>query len=203
LLLVRHGETEANRCGLYLGHRDSELTSRGLAQIAALADVLPRPDVVVSSPLARARLTAEALSAPIEIDPRWIELDYGPLDHQPVGQLPADVADRWRRDADFAPPGVETLSALSARVHQACDDLVARARTSVVIVITHVGPIKAALTWALDVPVTVAGRLFVEDAGISRIDVDGDGRRVRWFNRFGQQTGQGIEESGGGLMPRG
>jgi broad specificity phosphatase PhoE len=203
LLLVRHGETQANRRGQYLGRGDSELTSRGMAQIAALADVLPRPDVVVSSPLGRARRTAEALSASIEIDQRWIELDYGPLDQQPVGQVPADLADRWRRDAAFAPPGVETLSALSARVHEACDDLVARAQTSVVIVVTHVGPIKAALTWALGVPVTVADRLFVEDAGISRIDFDGDRRSVRWFNRFGQQSGQGIEESGGGLAPRG
>ena len=203
LLLVRHGETEANRRGHYLGHAESELTPRGMAQVAALADLVPRPDLVVSSPLGRARQTARALSARFEIDERWIELDYGPLDQQPIGQVPTDVAERWRFDADFAPPGVETLSAMSRRVHEACDDLAIRAASSVVIVVTHVGPIKAALAWALGVPATVADRMFVEDAGVSRIDIEGGRRIVRWFNRFGDQPGQGVEESGGGLLPGG
>ncbi len=91
LVLVRHGETEANRLGLYLGHADLELTSRGRAQAEALAGMLPRPDVVVSSPLRRARQTAEHLAAAIEIDERWIELDFGPFDQQPVGEVPADA----------------------------------------------------------------------------------------------------------------
>jgi broad specificity phosphatase PhoE len=203
LLLVRHGETEANRRAQYLGRADIELTARGVAQVAAMRRILPRPDVVVSSPLRRARQTAEALSASIEIDARWIELDYGPLDLQPIGHVAADLSERWRRDAEFAPPGVETLSALSARVNKACDDLVGRAQTSVVIVVTHVGPIKAALAWALDVPVTIADRLFVEDAGLSRIDIDGDRRIVRWLNRFGEQPGESIEESAGGAAPCG
>ena len=50
-------------------------------------------------------------------------------------------------------------------------------------VVTHVSPIKAALAWALDVPVEIAWRMYVEDAGVSRIDVGPDGPVVRWFNR--------------------
>jgi broad specificity phosphatase PhoE len=203
LLLVRHAETQANRSGQYLGHADLELTPHGLMQVAHLATVLPRPDVVVSSPLRRARQTAEALASSIEVDERWIELDYGPLDLHPIGEIGEGVAARWRRDPEFAPPGVETLSALSARVHAACDDLAPRAERSVVIVVTHVGPIKAALAWALGVPATVADRLFVEDASVSRIDIDGDRRRMRWFNRFGHEPGERIEEPGGRLPPGG
>ena len=201
LLLVRHGETEANRRGEYLGRADVELNARGMAQADALAGVLPRADVVVSSPLRRARQTAAALSASVEIDDRWIELDYGPLDRRPVGHVPTELSERWRRDADFAPAGVETLSALSARVHEACDDLMLRAQASVVVVVTHVSPIKAALAWALGVSPSVADRLFVEDAGVSRIDIDGDRRVVRWFNRFGAQPGEDLEEPAGGLFP--
>jgi broad specificity phosphatase PhoE len=203
LILVRHGETEANRLGRYLGRADLELTGRGRAQIEAVARVLPTPDVVVSSPLLRARQTAELLGGPIEIDERWIELDYGPLDLTPVGAVAPDVAERWRRDPDFAPPGVETLSSLWRRVHPACDALLPRAETSVVVVVTHVGPIKAALGWALGVPPTFADRLFVEDAGVSRIDIEGTRRIVRWFNRFGQQPGDGVEEPGSRVPPRG
>ena len=203
LLVVRHGETEANRLGRYLGRSDPDLTERGVAQASALAEMLPRPDFVVSSPLRRARQTAEIFAASVEIDARWIELDYGELDQLPVGHVPAELDTGWRADPDLAPPGGEPLSALWSRVHAACDELVARAETSVVIVVTHVGPVKAAIGWALGVPATVAERLFVEDAGVSRIDVVGGDRIVRWFNRFGRQPGEGVEEPARGRPPGG
>lgn len=189
LLLVRHGETEANRQGRYLGRADLELTARGRAQAERLAHDLPRPDLVISSPLRRARETAAALTASFDVDERWIELDYGPFDQQPVGAGPPDLLERWRRDPTFAPPGVETFAALSARVSEACDQLAAAAESSVVIVVTHVGPIKAALCWALGLPPAGAERLFVEDAAVSRLDIVGGERVVRWFNRFGYQPG--------------
>ena len=203
LILVRHGETEANRLGRYLGRADLELTPRGRAQAKGLAELLPPADVVVSSPLRRARQTAALLAETVEIDERWIELDYGPFDQLPIGQVSPGIGERWRGDPDFAPPGVETLSALWWRVHEACDDLVARAEESVVIVVTHVGPIKAALGWALGAPATLAERLFVEDAGVSRIDVERGRRTVRWFNRFGHEPGERSEESSSRLTPGG
>ena len=202
LLLVRHGETAPNRLGRYVGRADVALTERGLAQAQALAAALPVPDVVVTSPLRRARMTAEVFDAPASIDERWIELDYGSLDQQPVGSLPDAVVERWRREPGFAPPGVETFTDLAKRVHPACESLVDAAIDSVVVVVTHVGPIKASLAWALGVPLTVADRLFVEDAGVSRVDVI-DGRPVvRWFNRLGVEPGESVEEPLGRLAPR-
>ena len=180
LLLVRHGETEANRRGQYLGRADLELTSRGRAQAEALAGVLPRPDVVVSSPLRRARQTAESLAAAIEIDERWIELDYGPLrpaaDRAGAGGRCTSAGDTTRtlprrawRHSRRCRRGSTTRATTSSP----------SAEASVVIVVTHVGPIKAALGWALGVPSTVARHLFVEDAGVSRIDiVDGSPSRA-------------------------
>jgi len=201
-VLVRHGETEANRLGRYLGRADPDLTARGRSQVEALARWLPPADLVVSSPLRRARATAAALGPTVEVDDRWIELDYGPLDGQPVGAVAPDVLERWRRDPGFAPTGVETLDELFPRVRSACTDLLEPARTSVVVVVTHVSPIKAALAWALEAPPTVADRLFVEDGGVSRIDVDAGRPVVRWFNRTGEEPGHGTEEAGAGPIPR-
>lgn len=193
LLLVRHGETEANRAGLHLGRADPPLTEHGREQAERLARWLPPADVIVTSPLLRARETADALDrragVEVEIDERWVELDYGPLDLRPVGaDLTGDVLDRWRDDTLFAPPGVETAASVSARVAAACEELADRAASSVVVVVSHVSPMKAAIGWALGpdaVGVALAGRLFVEDAAVSRIDVV-DGRPVvRWFNRHG------------------
>jgi broad specificity phosphatase PhoE len=183
LLLVRHGETAPNVEGRLLGRADPPLTRRGEERTRAVAASLPRPDRVVSSPLRRAVETAGAFGADVEIDERWIELDYGEFDGHARAEVPAETWTRWRQDTSFAPPGGESLAALSARVCAACEELAPAAQSDVVVVVTHVSPIKAALAWALGVPVSIAWRTFVEDASVSRIDVGAAGPSVRWFNR--------------------
>jgi broad specificity phosphatase PhoE len=183
LLLVRHGETEPNVLGLHLGRSDPVLTDVGRRQARALAAALPRPHVLISSPLRRAQETAAAFGRPVEVDQRWIELDYGEFEGLRPSAVPAAARARWLRDPAFAPEGGESLATLAARVGAACDEVVERAASSTIVVVTHVSPIKAALAWALGAPVDIAWRMYVEDAGLSRIDVGPDGPVVRWFNR--------------------
>jgi len=183
LLLVRHGETLPNRHGLVLGRADPPLTEAGEQHAGQLAALLPTPDLVISSPLRRARDTAAAFGIAVEVDERWIELDYGELDGRPATSVSEEVWTRWRSDSASAPPGGESLSALAGRVTAACSELSQIAGSSVVVVVTHVSPIKAALAWALDAPIAISWRMYVEDASVSRIDVEADGPVVRWFNR--------------------
>ena len=183
LLLVRHGETLANRQGLLLGRADPPLTDTGQEQAHQLAATLPMPDRVISSPLRRARDTAAAFGPPVEIDQRWVELDYGEFDQRASSSVSEEVWARWRTDSSFAPPGGESLDALGSRVTAACADLCAEAGESTVVVVTHVSPIKAALAWALGAPMGISWRMYVEDAGVSRIDIGPNGPVVRWFNR--------------------
>lgn len=203
IFLVRHGETEANRAGSYLGRADPPLTERGRHQAGRVAAMLPTPDRVITSPLQRARETASFFNGRAEVDERWIELDYGPLDLTPVGSLPEATVRRWRDDPDYAPEGVETFGALAARVHPACEELCEVAESSVVVVVTHVSPVKAAVCWALGGELSLAGRLFVDDGGLSRIDLAGGRPTLRWFNRLGDQPGEGSEEAGRRFAPGG
>jgi broad specificity phosphatase PhoE len=187
LLLVRHGETAPNVDGLLLGRADPPLTARGEHQARQLAAMLPTPDAVITSPLARARATAAAFGGGVVVDERWIELDYGELDGAAPEDVPGTLWERWRTDPTFAPPGGESLVELGSRVDDACGELVRRAAEEVVIVVSHVSPIKAAVAWALGAGPASAWRMYVEDASVSRVDVDGDGRPVlRWFNRAPQ-----------------
>jgi len=91
LILVRHGESTGNAEGRLLGRIDSPLTVRGLEQARSLADTVSGASRLISSPLARARETAEALGTglPIEVDDRWIEVDYGEYDGKKLGDVPA------------------------------------------------------------------------------------------------------------------
>lgn len=182
LFLVRHGQTAANADQLLLGRADPPLTALGRAQATAIAAALPAPALVVSSPLRRARDTAAAFGGPVDVDERWLELDYGEWDERPAGDVPSHLWRRWRHDSRFAPPGGESLVALTERVHAACDQLAAAAAEADVVVVTHVSPVKAAVAWALGAPPAIAWRMYVEDAAVCRIDVAREGPVLRTFN---------------------
>src|ERR1700692_4017353 len=112
LILVRHGESTANAAGLLVGRLDASLTERGLAQAEAVGPVLGTVSRVISSPLARARVTADALGTglPVEIDERGIEVDYGEFDGRSLDSVPPDIWSRWRSDPEFRPAGGESLA---------------------------------------------------------------------------------------------
>jgi probable phosphoglycerate mutase len=189
LILVRHGESAGNAAGLLLGRIDSPLTERGVDQARSLTETVAGATRLVSSPLARARDTAEALGTglPVEIDDRWIEVDYGKYDGQPLRDVPSEVWAKWRSDPAFTPPGGESLAAAGARVRAACDELLtdpdgpARG-DGVVVVVSHVSPIKAAACWALGVGDEGAWRLYLANASVTRITWGPGGPVLAGFN---------------------
>jgi broad specificity phosphatase PhoE len=172
ILFVRHGETDANRQRLALGRADPALTERGVAQADALARRLAAERIasVRSSPLRRARDTAApiaaALGLEVVVDDRLVELDYGEWDTTSFADLPADDLARWRTDPAFAPPGGESLRAVTGRVAAFCTELLEGPH---VVAVSHVSPIKAAVTWALDAGEELGWRMFLELASITRI----------------------------------
>jgi broad specificity phosphatase PhoE len=179
IVVVRHGRTEQNRRGVLLGHADPALDATGRDQAAALAAAIPAmfdgrvPVAVVASPLRRTMETAAAIAAPlglsVERDSRLIEMDYGEWDEQPLADLAPDVWVQWREDPDFRAPGGESLAEVQARVGECAADLLERAADGVVIAVSHVSPIKAAVVWALGGEAMLAWRLRVDVASITRI----------------------------------
>lgn len=178
LYLVRHGQTAANAAGLIQGRCDFELTELGQQQAAGLRDALPLPARIICSPLRRARQTAAALagglSTPteIEVDDRWIEMDYGELEGRAIEEIRTWLWEHRVADASWAPPGGESLASVAARVAAACAELQTSTEEDV-IVVSHVGPIKAAVAWALDVGPEIARRIYLAVASITIVDMRG------------------------------
>ncbi len=191
LYVLRHGRTESNASGLLLGRSDPPLDDLGVRQAAAAAGALPVPDRVVTSPLRRARQTAGAFGVDVEVDERWIELDYGAFDGTPVAEVPRETWAAWQADLDWAPPGGESHRQLGARVRAACEDLLDEATIRDVVVVTHVSPVKAAMAWALGVDDEVAWRCFVGTAAIMSIGVGRFGPSLHGFNDTSHLAGLG------------
>jgi 2,3-bisphosphoglycerate-dependent phosphoglycerate mutase len=86
-IFLRHGESIGNAEGMHQGQADFPLTERGRAQVHALAErwIFEKRafNQAISSPLMRARETAEvvsqALNIPLEFDALWMERDNGLL----------------------------------------------------------------------------------------------------------------------------
>ena len=143
---------------------------------------------MVCSPLGRARETAEAFGSPVTVDERWIEVDYGEFDGVAFSDVPKEAWERWRVDADWAPPGGESMAAVGRRVRAACEELVAAAEEGDVVVVSHVSPIKAAVAWALGVGDGVAWRMFLDVAAVCRIAVGPRGPSLRAYNETAHLT---------------
>lgn len=182
LIVARHGRTPANAAGQLLGRRDPDLDDVGRAQAAAIAAVIPAGARVISSPLARCRQTAEAITADIEVDERLIEIDYGDLEGTPVADVPGETWSRWREDTAWAPPGGESHDQLAARVWALLDELATDAADADIVLVSHVSPIKAAAAWAIGAPIDISWRCFVQQASILRIATGGAMPSLRSFN---------------------
>ena len=192
IVLVRHGQTEPNRAGRLLGRADPPLNERGREQAHALATALdrgPTPELVITSPLLRAQQTAAQITAaagtPLRIDERLIELDYGEWDQRLLRDIPADVGARWRADPSFAAPGGESLVDLRSRITPCAAALMEQAGDGVIVVVSHVSPIKAVICWALDLDDSYAWRLRLDVASISRLAEGLNGPVLLSFNETG------------------
>lgn len=157
--LLRHGETQTP--GRLLGRSDPALSEAGWRQVER--QTANRTwDLIVASPRQRTRAAAERLAADrhlaVRVDEGWAELDFGDWDGRLLAELRADPSTAAALDAFYAvadaegPPGGESWAALKTRVQPAVQRLAADAAAKRVLVITHAGPMRAALAIACGLP---------------------------------------------------
>jgi broad specificity phosphatase PhoE len=121
IVAVRHGETVWSREGRHTGRTDVPLTPMGEGQAAAVGDALRGRSfaLVLTSPLARARRTAEIAGfGDAQVDPDLAEWDYGAYEGLTTPQIRAQVGHAWTIFDDGVPPGAtagETLAEVGAR----------------------------------------------------------------------------------------
>ncbi|MBN2242179.1 MAG: histidine phosphatase family protein [Acidobacteria bacterium] len=180
--LVRHGETAENIKMRYLGRRDAPLTEKGVRQAGQVAEALSFFPVrsIYTSPLKRTADTAamigEACGAAVCTDTRLIEGSFGRWEglsrDEVIGSGGGDAAllARWERHASACPPGGESLEEIRTRVLGLVNELIENELQFPAVLVSHVGPIKALLASALDIPLEATRRLFLDPASISVVD---------------------------------
>jgi broad specificity phosphatase PhoE len=151
VLLVRHGETDDNAADRFQGQLDPPLNDRGREQSRSLARSLAGEGLkaLYSSPLARARETAEILGAQLGLEPVFDERlmeantgDWTGLLYRDVIAVAPEGFRAWRSaDRTFRFPGGESVAEQAQRVEAALADV--RTGGLPAVVVTHGGAIRA------------------------------------------------------------
>jgi broad specificity phosphatase PhoE len=186
IVLVRHGETDWNRERRFQGHADTALNEAGRTQAEVLADTLVNDGLtaVYTSPLRRASETAAIVAARLGLDVRPLEAlreirvgDWQGLTVDEVKERYPELQD-WRSGW----PGGETYEELSARVVPALVGLADEHPDERLLIVTHAGPVRAALAAAMGLSYDearpligplencVALELAVRDGKLERVD---------------------------------
>lgn len=191
ITFIRHARSEANDTGIWNGRSDSPLSVAGEEQLDSIGRRLKGHsfDFVVSSPLERARRTAEAFSDDVVIDDAFIEIDLGRWDGLSSDEVLETDGERLKQSvADRIMPMGETgesLTQAGERILSAVERLVdTMPDDSSAAVVTHGGLLQTVLHNFLpggDRRV----HTFVDNTSLTRIKVHGGRHRLASFNDTG------------------
>lgn len=162
--LVRHGETEWNALGKLQGREDVDLTARGAEQAVLTSKYLERRtswNVIMSSPLTRAKKTAEIISDHLHTDPvifldDLIERDLGIAS----GMSRAEIAERF---PDGEIPGQEPLAFVQTRMMKTLEYATQRYSGQNIIMVSHGAAINALLSQLSDGKIGT-GKMILQNA---------------------------------------
>jgi alpha-ribazole phosphatase len=159
LILLRHTKP-IGADGICYGRTDLALADGFADEVARLLQELPTVARIVTSPLSRCRLLAEAIGEarqqPVAVEPGLVEMDFGTWENRSWDDIPRAEIDTWVRDFHHSNPhGGETVAQLGARASAAFDALMSGAAP--ILAVTHSGIIRAAMAatgdpkgWNLD-----------------------------------------------------
>ncbi len=176
LTLLRHGQSLANENRILQGQLDSSLSETGIHQAHALAKLWEREcvvfDLVISSPLQRARNTAEIISErldlTIEFSDLWMERKFGTAEGKSYEQLQSLLQERSSR-SPYDPAFVDAESDwdLFIRASSSIQDILRR-EPGRYLVVSHGGMLNSALHSILGIspaPSGIRSILRIENTG--------------------------------------
>ena len=154
VLLVRHGESEANRSGIFAGHLDADLQDKGVLQAQKSAEYIAenyKVDVAYASDLKRAYKTgkkiADRLGLSVITDMRLREISAGEWDGKLFSDLPhlyPEDFSLWMTDVgNSVCTGGESVKQLSERIMEVVTEIAAKNDKKTVLIATHATPIRA------------------------------------------------------------
>jgi len=181
IVYVRHGKTDFPLDRIYCDDKeDPSLNELGLSQAGVAAKALVGVEVaaIYASPSMRTRMTAEIIAKEhglsVEFDRDLMERRFGFWEGMYFDEIEANYPNEYKdwkvNNAAFKPEGGESVFDLNARIEPRLLGLVDRYKGKVVVVVSHVGPIRASLASAISLPLEKYRSLTIDYASLSIVD---------------------------------
>jgi broad specificity phosphatase PhoE len=190
-LLMRHGETAWNREGRVMGRNPIELDADGRAQVQASVPFarLLQPELIITSPLARARQSAEIIAAgvgdiPVAEDPQLSEVKYGRWEGMVYDDLIEDADYLNYRDhpLDAPTPGGETIAQVQSRGVEAVRRAITDNSGRRILFVSHGDIIRTVLCHFMRLELAHFRRIRVDNAAFSGFQMIGDFAEMKFLN---------------------
>jgi probable phosphoglycerate mutase len=204
LLAVRHGATEWSQARRFAGARDVPLTAQGRLQAEAVAQALAGAAAVAiyTSPLERARTSAEVIAKPHRlepvIEPAFREMAFGAWEglgrDELAARFPIEAAAWATTPHAVTPPEGEPLPAVDARVRAALAALAERHRGQTVILVSHAIVTRLIVLEALGLGPERLWSVDASPAGITEIEYQEGWATVHRMNTLAHLDG--LREDG-------
>lgn len=184
VLLIRHGESEANRQGVFAGHYDPDLQDQGVIQAQVTAKYIAENysvDKIYASDLIRAYKTAEALGEQLGLcvikDSSLREIRAGEWEKLPFSELVKQYPEAfsvWSNQiAQAYCPGGETVQQVGERIMAALTRLAEKNEGRTIAVATHATPIRVMQSLVTTGGLDEMGRIpWVSNASVSVYEYD-------------------------------
>jgi probable phosphoglycerate mutase len=181
ILLVRHGQTQSNANGFYMGRSDEDMNEAGYAQVRRLSSRLAGLPIssIHTSPLLRANATANVLAEPHSLEPSPLadltEIHIGEwqgLHTDEVRRRWPEILSAWRNDpSEVTIPGGESLFEVTDRAIRAFKDIVRAQEGKQSVIVTHEVIIKVVVAYVLQTTNSIYRRFNINNASLSVIEV--------------------------------
>ncbi len=192
IYLIRHGETDWNLEKRFQGRENVPLNGKGKKQAQLLARRLKEKELtaVYSSPLSRARETAEIIGAVHGLTPCIVEklgeISFGSLEGKKYTELNENerkIIDRWMVDPETVSiPRGETFKQFRERILESYNELLNVEQEGDLAIVTHGGAIKVLVADILKVPFSRFAALILFPGSLTTILYDN--RRNSYLELF-------------------
>jgi len=181
ILLVRHGQTNSNVTGFYMGWSDEDLNDAGYTQVRRLSSRLASLPItsVYTSPLRRAYATAEILAEPHQLEPRvldeLIEMrlgDWQGLHMDEIKRRWPGLWQQWKIDpSGLTMPNGESLGEVVDRAVRALRRMVAANQSKQTVLVAHDVIVKVLVAHVLGASNSIYRRFEINNASLSVVRV--------------------------------
>jgi uncharacterized phosphatase len=192
ICLARHGETDWNSLGKYQGREENiPLNETGVKQMEETAQYLNKSDwnKIITSPLQRAKKSAEIISKSIGIENIIEEIDFVERDYGKISGMTIEEENTQFPNGKYNGNGIEPYKMLKRRSYTALLKWIKEFTGNNIIIVSHGAVINSILS-KISKGELGTGKTKLKNAGMTLLEIDNGQIKILFYNKNANELQQ-------------